>query len=126
MIRPRLNRRAVLGLGAGTGVLGAIPLLQIRGGVGGHGVAHEKQEATPVPEGAAHDAAPHELSPTKGDVDVEAMGFDPAQIVRTFDYGEATKAADGTTVREYNLIASGDKQIEIAPGVHFQAWTYNG
>jgi FtsP/CotA-like multicopper oxidase with cupredoxin domain len=34
--------------------------------------------------------------------------------------------ADGTVVREFALTATGDKQIEIAPGVYFPAWTYNG
>ena len=33
--------------------------------------------------------------------------------------------ADGTSVREWE-IAAYDKEIEIAPGVFFPAWTYNG
>ena len=67
----------------------------------------------------------HSLSATVGDVDVARMGFDPSVLVRSFDYGEATKMADGTTVREWE-IAAYDKEIEIAPGVFFPAWTYNG
>ena len=79
------------------------------------------QEANPLD--TSH--AGHSLSATVGDVDVARMGFDPSVLVRTFDYGEATTMADGTTVREWE-IAAYDKEIEIAPGVFFPAWTYNG
>ena len=44
---------------------------------------------------------------------------------RTFDYGEPTTMPDGTVVREWDIVAV-DKEIEIAPGVFFPAWTYNG
>jgi len=53
------------------------------------------------------------------------MGFDPSLIVTDFDYGEATVMRDGTTVREWRITAF-DKEIEIAPGLFFPAWTYNG
>ena len=33
--------------------------------------------------------------------------------------------ADGTSVREWTITAY-DKEIEIAPGIFFPAWTYNG
>ena len=33
--------------------------------------------------------------------------------------------ADGTVVREWDIVAL-DKEIEIAPGLFFPAWTYNG
>jgi FtsP/CotA-like multicopper oxidase with cupredoxin domain len=53
------------------------------------------------------------------------LGIDPSDFIQTFDYGEATTMADGTVVREWELIAI-DREIEIAPGVFFPAWTYNG
>jgi FtsP/CotA-like multicopper oxidase with cupredoxin domain len=62
---------------------------------------------------------------TVGDVDVVRMRYDPSAFVTTFDYGEATTMADGTVVREWQIVAI-DKEIEIAPGVFFPAWTYNG
>jgi FtsP/CotA-like multicopper oxidase with cupredoxin domain len=36
-----------------------------------------------------------------------------------------TPRPDGTLLREYELIAV-DREIEIAPGIFFPAWTYNG
>ena len=67
----------------------------------------------------------HSPGATVGDVDVERMGFDPSVFLTTFDYGEATTMADGTVVRQWDITAF-DKEIEIAPGVFFPAWTYNG
>ncbi|MBI3027734.1 multicopper oxidase domain-containing protein [Candidatus Woesearchaeota archaeon] len=40
-------------------------------------------------------------------------------------YYKETKRADGSLLREYWIYAE-DKEIEIAPGVFFPAWTYNG
>jgi len=60
-----------------------------------------------------------------GIVDSAANGFDPSLIVRDFDWGRTSKLADGRTLREWNLVAS-DKEIEIAPGVRYAAWTFNG
>jgi manganese oxidase len=65
------------------------------------------------------------LSMTVGDVDTAAMGFDPSSFVTTFDYGETSEMPNGQTLREYQMVAV-DKEIEIAPGVFFPAWTYNG
>ena len=36
-----------------------------------------------------------------------------------------SKLADGRTLREWHLVAV-DKAIEIAPGVQYEAWTFNG
>jgi FtsP/CotA-like multicopper oxidase with cupredoxin domain len=52
-------------------------------------------------------------------------GFDPSAFLTAFDYGSVSKLPGGQTLREYNLLAV-DKEIEIAPGVFFPAWTYNG
>ncbi len=43
----------------------------------------------------------------------------------TFDYGTVSTLPNGQTLREYEIVAF-DKEIEIAPGVFFPAWTYNG
>ena len=127
-IKP-LNRRSMLRLGAasGAGTLGAaalgaatLPLLGDPLG-GSSGRAQAQTEGNPLDPN--HPG--HSLSATVGDVDVARMGFDPSVLVRTFDYGEATKMADGTTAREWE-IAAYDKEIEIAPGVFFPAWTLNG
>lgn len=60
-----------------------------------------------------------------GEVDHERNGFDPHQILTDFDYGEVGRDASGRTVREYEFLAV-NKEIEVAPGVFFPAWTYNG
>lgn len=58
-------------------------------------------------------------------VDHAANGFDPSEILRDFDYGQTRRLASGRVLREWELFAS-DKEIEVAPGVKFPAWTYNG
>jgi len=57
--------------------------------------------------------------------DVQTKNFDPTRFLTDFDYGQVSKAHDGQTVREYTIIAQ-DEEIEIAPGIFFPAWTYNG
>ena len=51
--------------------------------------------------------------------------MDPTKFLTTFDYGKATRRADGTLEREYVVVAE-DKEIEVAEGVKFPAWVYNG
>ena len=61
-----------------------------------------------------------------GDVDPNnANGFDPTAMLKDFDYGKVSTLPNGQTLREYEIFA-GEKEIEIAPGVTFPAWTYNG
>lgn len=62
---------------------------------------------------------------TVGSVDAARNGFDPHQILTDFDSGEVSRDATGRTVREYQFVAT-IKEIEVAPGVFFEAWTYNG
>ena len=60
--------------------------------------------------------------------------FDPTRFLRTWNFSDLgaderarfyreTPQSDGTTLREYELFAV-DRDIEIAPGVFFPAWTY--
>lgn len=58
-------------------------------------------------------------------VDHEANGFDPHEVLRDFDWGTTRRTSTGRVVREWELVAS-DREIEVAPGVRFAAWTYNG
>ncbi len=60
-----------------------------------------------------------------GDFDVAKIGFDPMAILEDFDYGKVSKMADGRTLREYTIVAE-LKDVEVAPGIVYQAWTYNG
>ncbi len=58
-------------------------------------------------------------------VDHKANGFDPHEIVRDFDRGTTKRLPSGRVLREWTLV-SGDREIEIAPGIRFPSWSYNG
>jgi len=60
-----------------------------------------------------------------GSVDHAANGFDPLEIATDFDFGTVSTDAAGRRVREWTVSAL-DTEIEIAPGVYFPAWAYNG
>lgn len=64
----------------------------------------------------------HNLSGAVGQVNHEANGFHPMEILTDFDYGEV-KEENGRTVREWQVLAM-DKEIEIAPGIYFPGWVY--
>ena len=62
--------------------------------------------------------------------------FDPNRYLRAFNFSDLpaaerahwykeTPRPDGSLLREYEIYAV-DREIEIAPGVMFPAWTYNG
>ncbi len=56
---------------------------------------------------------------------LRAWNFSDLPATARSQYYRATPQADGTTLREY-LIYAEAKTLEIAPGVEFAAWTYNG
>ena len=56
----------------------------------------------------------------------DKLDFDPDKYLREFNYGRVSKLADGTTLREFTIVAEDDKIMEISPGVFFNVWTYNG
>ena len=62
---------------------------------------------------------------TVGKVDHEANGFYPLDLLSDWDYGQVSELPNGQVLREYHIVAI-DKELEIAPGVFFPAWTYNG
>jgi FtsP/CotA-like multicopper oxidase with cupredoxin domain len=69
---------------------------------------------------------PHVGHGPVGTVDHRRNGFNPTDILTDFDPGdEVSKDRSGRTVREYEFVAV-DKEIEVAPGVFFPAWTYDG
>lgn len=132
--RVSLTRRNFIGAGLGglTSVLGA--------GLLGR-AAQAQQTVTPTPthdmtgmatpqpalsttaEHATHNGMTEMLV---GAVDHERNGFDPMQMLVDWDYGTVVgETESGGAIREYN-ISAGDIEIEIAPGIFFPAWTYNG
>jgi manganese oxidase len=81
-----------------------------------------------VASARAHDhgvAGDHAGFHTGAVVDHEANGFHPTELLRDFDHGKTRRLASGRVLREWELVAQ-DKEIEVAPGVRFPAWTYNG
>lgn len=122
--RKLLSRRGFLGLGLGSaaGLVGAGVLNQ---------VAQAQTEPTPTPHamGDMGDMGDHNDLMTQmlvGSVDHEANGFDPMQMLVDWDMGTLNGTTeDGKPIREYTVNA-GDIEIEIAPGIYFPAWTYNG
>ena len=60
-----------------------------------------------------------------GEVDIAANGFDPMAILSDFDLGKVSTLPDGQRLREYWITAE-IKDVELVPGINYQAWTYNG
>ena len=86
------------------------------------------QSAMAAAQDAAQDTVQdgaHGANTVVGRVDHAANGFTPHQLLTEFDYGETATDPDGRRVREWFITAI-DKEIEIAPGVMFPAWVYNG
>jgi FtsP/CotA-like multicopper oxidase with cupredoxin domain len=52
-------------------------------------------------------------------------GVDPNRALRDFYWGTVSRSASGQTLRSYEISAE-DVELEVAPGVIFHAWAYNG
>jgi FtsP/CotA-like multicopper oxidase with cupredoxin domain len=92
------------------------------GGYAGQARGHNGEDhATEIAQ-AATDHSSHGENSTVGDVDTSR--FDPSGFLRDFYWGEERREG-GRVVREYELTAEG-AEIEVAPGVAYPAWAYNG
>jgi len=128
----RWTRREFLATGAvaGTGAALAAPLLgQVR-----------SEQADPTADTASHSSAHDHADIHKmGSVGEVALNgrhpCDPMQFLTAFNqtqfpeqlggqFYHETRMSNGRLLREYLFVAR-DKEIEIAPGVYFPAWTYN-
>jgi FtsP/CotA-like multicopper oxidase with cupredoxin domain len=74
---------------------------------------------------SGHAAGGHAAFAAGREVDHAANGFNPTDLLRDFDYGTTTRLASGRVLREWELVAV-EQEIEVAPGVKYPAWTYNG
>jgi manganese oxidase len=123
-----LSRRSILRW-AGTGSVGAGLALALAGKTA-------RGETPAAPGGSYGDHGSH------GGHDQGVVGsyskatFDPTRYLRAFNFSDLpnsershwyreTPRPDGSLLREYEIYAV-DREIEIAPGVFFPAWTYNG
>ena len=112
-----VSRRALLKGGAlGAAALGGGALARrLVAAQEGHGLLREAPEIPHV----------HGAGGAGPVADIQAGGFDPTSYATRFHLGRASVLPDGRTLREFDVVAV-DKEIEIAPGVWFPAWTYNG
>lgn len=94
-----------------------------RGALGVAGIATGARALRGSPGTAAHPAHNPNVAGAVGDV--TRAGIDPHAFLEAFDYGTVSESATGRTIRTYELEAI-DKDIEVAPGVFYPAWTYNG
>lgn len=62
---------------------------------------------------------------TVGRVDHARNGFDPTPMLTDWDTGRTETLPDGRILRTFEITAI-DREIEIAPGIFFPAWTFNG
>lgn len=114
-----VTRRRFLkvGIGATASVVGTGLIAQ----------AMAAQQETPTPAAAYSEHSGHNnmSEMLMGAIDHDRNGFDPMQMLVDWDYGMTSTDEKGQTVREYE-ISAGDIEIEIAPGIFFPAWSYNG
>ncbi len=100
--------------------------LALAGAAGAVALNPEKSQAShsahPVMQ-TEHDG--DQLPGTVGEVDHEKNGFNPTEVLRDFNYGKASLLPNGQTLREYEIISI-NKEVEVVPGIHFPAWTFNG
>ena len=124
-----LTRRKLLGSASALGLGAAALHATIPHTHGGTAAAAEPADMAGMQMSgdAPHDAADHggHAAFRGGEVDHAANGFSPHDILRDFDWGKTSKLPDGRTLREWT-IAAGEQEIELAPGVRFAAWSYNG
>jgi len=52
--------------------------------------------------------------------------FDPMEYLRDFNYGRVSQLSDGTTLREFTIIANDDEIMEVSTGIFYNVWTFNG
>ncbi|MFL5806989.1 MAG: multicopper oxidase domain-containing protein [Roseiflexaceae bacterium] len=122
VFRSKLSRRGFMGLLGLGGALGGGALLRR--------LVPPQQDALArgVPFEYHNDTRPyhmHSANRTVGEVDHARNGFNPSDMLTDFDYGTISTLPDGRTLREWTLTA-GDQEIEVAPGVFFAGWAYNG
>jgi FtsP/CotA-like multicopper oxidase with cupredoxin domain len=114
-----LDRRQLLGGGA-LAAAGALTAFDA-----GRGRA-AAQGAAPGHGGKGHGGGAQGATMRKGaTVDHRANGFNPTDVLRDFDYGRTRRLASGRLLREWEVVAA-DKEIEVAPGIKYPAWTFNG
>lgn len=115
-----ISRRRLLG-----GAALAAPAVAGLAGLAGVGEGERALAETNGSGHAGHSEFPHATFAPGRSVDHRRNGFHPTELLRDFDYGRTRRLASGRVLREWEIVAH-DKEIEVAPGVSYEAWTYNG
>ena len=66
------------------------------------------------------------LDPTSLNIDPKSAVVDPMKYLREFNYGRTSALSNGTSLREFTLIASDQQTKEVSPGIFYNVWTFNG
>ena len=66
------------------------------------------------------------IDPIEQLVDSQNSVVDPEKYLREFNYGRISTLPNGTTLREFTLVASDQLVKEVSPGVSYNIWTFNG
>jgi manganese oxidase len=66
------------------------------------------------------------IDPIEQVVDSRNSVVDPDKYLREFNYGRVSTLPNGTTLREFTLVASDQLVKEVSPGVFYNVWTFNG
>lgn len=66
------------------------------------------------------------IDPIDQVVDSQDSVVDPEKYLREFNYGRVSTTPNGTTLREFTLVASDQLVKEVSPGVSYNVWTFNG
>jgi FtsP/CotA-like multicopper oxidase with cupredoxin domain len=116
------TRRSWLRL-AGLGTAAGAGLLSTRGLSGQHMPgSHATMEHAAHTMGPVGRVSPDGFNPTTF---LRAWNFSDLPPDQRARYYKETRQPDGSLLREFQLVAV-DREIEIAPGVFFPAWTFNG
>lgn len=86
---------------------------------------HDMSAMTSDPYAAPMPGMVHGNMTTVGRVDHTRNGFDPSEMLTDWETGRTERLPDGRTLRIFEVEAI-DREIEIAPGILFPAWTFNG
>ncbi|MBD9374884.1 multicopper oxidase domain-containing protein [Rhizobium sp. ARZ01] len=122
-----LSRRGFLGAGLVATASAAATARETLGqqpmpaGHAGHGGS----SASAATDAKPNHATSHGAMITVGEVDNARNGFDPTAMLTDWYTGEVSMPPDGRRLRTFEVTAE-EKEIEIAPGVMFPAWTFNG
>jgi FtsP/CotA-like multicopper oxidase with cupredoxin domain len=120
--RGRWSRRTILAAGMAAAGGAAVSAAGASGEANESGSEAGKSHKT---MGGTGHGSNHGAMMTVGEVDEARNGYDTSKLLTTWDTGTVSKLPDGRTLRSFVMEAV-DKEIEIAPGIMFPAWTYNG